>query len=648
MKISQWTALELQKLEKRINEQYDQASKDLKRSADRYFNGWDEKVNGRMIHHQGMHERLAEQEQAYLNGKYTDDQWIAYKISQLGRGAQWEDLKDQMTERLAQASLITQDYVNGKLPAIYTKNSNAVAKIAQDSAMDQGITGIRFDLVDEYAVKRLMEGSREVRPYKPIVIDLPKVNRYNYTKLQNALLQGILQGDSIDHLADRFMKVSNMNRASAIRNARTACTGAQNAGKQDRYEDLASKGCDVYKMWIATPDERTREEHMDAWNEYGDENGMIPYDEPFEVGGEELMFPCDLSLGASGWNVYNCRCTMRSKFKFKSILSDELRESANIRLVDEDAPNEANTEPQTHYGNAVDSLSEERKNDVIGFIQNSDEDIRKVWEDSADKLEAPVYDSQKGAYYSPEENVVHFTNESEAFEGNNYDSEYNTYFHEYSHDIDHAIGFTDEYGEEFADSIMNEAVNNIAESIQMDEYFDMISAVQDTDLGVGMERYVRDIIREKDPDEWKEIRSEFREKAQDYQYLKEMYRKYSNPLQAFESIDTDERKEIVKNFCEKVKDSYTMRERGDISDMYEAVTFRYASISYPFGCGHGGDYYRKFDFDKNMYVARKEAVSHEGFAEMLSATICRNNSLDTIKEHFPKSYDLFRSKIRNR
>lgn len=365
MTADKWTDQELKKLENKIAKEYKQAEKELDQKAKEYFREYAERWNREEVYHQaGILSEDAfgrwfkanrdgsvtdsELKSIYRShvGRYTDESFKAWEIAQLGRGAHWEDLKNQMTERLAQSAVIAQDYINGKLPAIYVKNSNEVAKIAQDSAMEQGITGIRFDLVDEYAVKRLMEGSREVKPYKPIVIDLPKTNRFNYTKLQNALIQGILQGDSIEHLADRFMKVSDMNRSSAIRNARTACTGAQNGGKQDRYADLASKGCEVVKMWIATPDERTRDEHMDAWDEYGTEDKAIPYDEPFEVGGESLMFPADLSLGASGWNVYNCRCVMRSKVKFKSILSDEMRDKANIRLVGEDAPNEANTEPQ--------------------------------------------------------------------------------------------------------------------------------------------------------------------------------------------------------------------------------------------------------------------------------------------------------------
>lgn len=329
MNADKWTDQALAKLEKRIAREYKQAGEEISQKATNYYYGYDEMIGDKLVHHKGMYERLAEQ---YATGQYTDEEFKRYAYAQAGRGAHWDDLKEQMAQRLDESAKITQGYINDILPSVYVKNSNEVSKIATESAMEQGVTGIRFDLVDEHTVKRLMEGSREVRPYKPVNIDLPKLNRYNYTKLQNALLQGILQGDSIEHMADRFMKVSNMNRASAIKNARTSVTGAQNGGKQDRYEELTKKGCDVYKMWIATADERTRDEHMEAWEEYGNEESAIPYDEPFEVGGELMMYPADTSMGASGWNVYNCRCTMRTKIKFKSVLSDDMREKANIRL----------------------------------------------------------------------------------------------------------------------------------------------------------------------------------------------------------------------------------------------------------------------------------------------------------------------------
>lgn len=317
MTADKWTDEALERLEKRIKREYAQASKDLQEKAEKYFSNYKE--------------RWEKEYKAFQDGKYTEAQFKAWELSQLGRGEHWNELKQQMTERMAQSIEIAKNYSNGVLPSVYVRNSNEIASLAQASAMEQGVAGVKFDLVDEYTVKRLMENASEVKPYKPIAINLPKQNSWNMNNIQNALLQGILQGDSITHLADRFQSVANMNRAQAIRSARTAVTGAQSAGKQDRYEDLASKGCIVTKMWVATDDDNTRKEHAQAMEDYGTEEKAIPYDEPFEVGGEELMYPADKS--GSAWNIYNCRCTMKTgKIKFKSVLSDEKRKEARIKV----------------------------------------------------------------------------------------------------------------------------------------------------------------------------------------------------------------------------------------------------------------------------------------------------------------------------
>lgn len=56
------------------------------------------------------------------------------------------------------------------------------------------------------------------------------------------------------------------------------------------------------KQWSAIIDKRTREHHRDY------SGTAVPITEPFEILGELMMFPRDLSLGASSDNVTNCRC----------------------------------------------------------------------------------------------------------------------------------------------------------------------------------------------------------------------------------------------------------------------------------------------------------------------------------------------------
>ena len=341
---------ELEKLENRLRKMYEQASDELAQTTSDYFAKYRERfkreelamltttldkdeIADRWVQLygslDGFNSWYKKADHAYgETAQEAQQKFQAWEMSQLGRGEHWEMMRDQMAQRLTEVNQQAQGYTNGILPAMYSSESNAVMKIAQDSAMEQGITGIRFDLVDEHTVARLMAGSREIRPYKRIEINLPRDTQWNLGKLQNALLQGILQGDSIDKMSKRFEAVVGMNRASAIRNARTAVTCARSAGKQDRYNDLAKQGVVFTKIWVATDDERTREEHAEA------DGQEVDYNLPFEVGGEELMYPADEH--GSPWNIYNCRCTMKTgKPQFHSILSEEQREQANIKIVDD-------------------------------------------------------------------------------------------------------------------------------------------------------------------------------------------------------------------------------------------------------------------------------------------------------------------------
>ena len=123
-------------------------------------------------------------------------------------------------------------YINDRTPGIYSLNRNYAAyTIEQQAGQDVG-----FDLWDEQTIRRLAMEQPDLMPYYPPKravkrgIDLAWGKR----QITAQVTSGILQGESIKHLADRLQtNIPNMNRTSAIRAARTAVTGAQNAGRLD-------------------------------------------------------------------------------------------------------------------------------------------------------------------------------------------------------------------------------------------------------------------------------------------------------------------------------------------------------------------------------------------------------------------------------
>ena len=112
-----------------------------------------------------------------------------------------------------------------------------------------------------------------------------------------------MQGSSIPGIANaRMTAIPGMELTSAVRAARTAMTGAQNAGRMDSYAAAQRMGIKLQKRWLATLDNRTRHEHRKLDGQVRDN------EKPFEVDGEEIRFPGDPE--AAGYLVYNCRCTL--------------------------------------------------------------------------------------------------------------------------------------------------------------------------------------------------------------------------------------------------------------------------------------------------------------------------------------------------
>ena len=161
---------------------------------------------------------------------------------------------------------------------------------------------VGFDLWDEQTVKRLIKDEPDLMPYYPAKRALNRGIDLAYGKRQISacVTSSILQGKSIKGMADDLqIRIPAMNRTSAIRTARTAVTGAQNAGRIDSYTAAKKMGIKLKKEWLATLDGRTRHSHAMLDGE------QVDNEKKFSNG---CMFPGDPNGPAA--EVYNCRCTL--------------------------------------------------------------------------------------------------------------------------------------------------------------------------------------------------------------------------------------------------------------------------------------------------------------------------------------------------
>lgn len=276
----------LAELESKITQVYREANKELTQKAQDYFDRF--KV------------RYQKEYEAYQNGAYTKVEFNAWVKAQVMRGKRWTTLRDNAAERITNANTVAASYINDSTPSIWSLNYNYEGYRAENE-----VVGISFDICDEQTVKRLIKDNPSVLPTLPQekAIGIPKDQLWNQQKLTQSVASAIIQGKSISKLADSFQNVTNMNRVSAIRNARTAFTSAQNGGRQESYNSLADMGVNVQKRWVATLDGATRESHMRVDGE------VVDYKDTFSNG---LEYPADPSGPPA--EVYNCRCTMEAVF----------------------------------------------------------------------------------------------------------------------------------------------------------------------------------------------------------------------------------------------------------------------------------------------------------------------------------------------
>lgn len=285
------TALTLQQIERRLKKVY----KEAKQEAENTFNDYINKLAPKM----------QEKQKQLAAGKITQAEYDEWFNGKMFTAKHWKELSQILAQQQTYANITAMKIVNGALPTVYGYGY----KTAVESITDQA-TGMGFELQDAWTlhdkdtINRLVTENHQLLPTRSV--NIPKDLRWNENHIQSALTQGLLHGDSIEHLAGRLQTVTDMNHRAAIRNARTMVTGAENAGRQTSYDRMTKNGVKMKKVWMATHDSRVRDAHEVMDGQEVDE------DDKFTDGeGNRLEYPGDPS--APPGTVYNCRCTMHAK-----------------------------------------------------------------------------------------------------------------------------------------------------------------------------------------------------------------------------------------------------------------------------------------------------------------------------------------------
>lgn len=277
------TDLALKRLEARLRAVYRQAERDIAAKTEDYWK-----------RHAARDEKYRQQ---VKDGKLSKEDYEAWQRGQVFQGDAWTARKGAIQDVLYNADTAALQMINdGKVDA-FAANANYMGY-----ALEHGENvNFSFSLYDGPTVARLLKDNPQILPKARVKKEKAYVW---YNKLvNNCVLQGIIQGESIGEIAERIGKTTGeRTRTAMLRNARTAYTGAQNAGRLEGMRQAEKLGVNVKKRWMATLDARTRDAHADLDGQVQDR------DKPFKSPLGDIMFPGDPT--AKPGLVYNCRCTI--------------------------------------------------------------------------------------------------------------------------------------------------------------------------------------------------------------------------------------------------------------------------------------------------------------------------------------------------
>ena len=237
--------------------------------------------------------------QQLQDGKITAATYRDWLRGQVFQRRRWQAQLDDLSKTLTRVNQIAMDIINGEVPGVMAMNANW----AQFEIEKAGNINMGFGLYDEDTVKRLLRDEPNLLP--PSRVEIPKDEAWNMKAISRQINMGIVTGEGLEDIAKRLRKVAEMSANQARTHARTAMTGAQNAGRIEGYHRAEEMGIKLEKEWLATLDKRTRHAHAALDGQH------VPVNEPFQSELGKIMYPGDPNARPA--NVYNCRCTLISR-----------------------------------------------------------------------------------------------------------------------------------------------------------------------------------------------------------------------------------------------------------------------------------------------------------------------------------------------
>jgi hypothetical protein len=234
----------------------------------------------------------------FEKGEITKKELEDWRKQTFTTGREWAKFEKAFTAETTATNQEAMKVVREQLEKTFELNANYTAYQIETKARIIDV----FDLVDKPTIERIMKQRPDLFPQPSVNVAIDKL--WNRKQLNGAILQGILNGESIPKIAKRLSEVAIKDYKVAVSNARTATTGAENGGRVYSYERAEEMGIELEQEWLATLDGRTRDSHRQLDGKKIKVGGTFP---------NGCKFPGDPDGKPS--ETRGCRCTLVAALK---------------------------------------------------------------------------------------------------------------------------------------------------------------------------------------------------------------------------------------------------------------------------------------------------------------------------------------------
>lgn len=516
------------------------------------------------------------------------------KIRELAGRTDTENLQSIIYQKQYQEALKKQ--LDGILDALQNKEFENIAEYLT-GCYEDGFLGALYDIhgqgipfifpIDQAQVVDAVQTDSKISTnlYTRLGEDVSYLKKSIRAELSRGIANGSTWTEMAAHIAHGMNSPFHKAMNKAMRISRTEGHRIQNRAQMDMLNKAKENGADVVKQWISTLDDRTRESHKIL-------DGQIRESEDyFEVNGHKAKYPG--GFGVTSEDIH-CRCCMgqRAKWNLDQDELDTLQDRASYFDLDKSKDFEEFKKKYLQASDIVDTMDltdiklgelesaygKKHSKAIRKQMEKAPEEIRRAWNDCVGDFHCldPRYRGDK-AYYSPGLDGVKL-NITKVAKGSDYQTPYQVVFHEYGHHTDYILNR--KYGDGDRKKSFSETYKNGV-------------------FGKTLKREAKDAV-----EKFAKKRGIFEDDAQTIDWGK-----------------------AEQEFCIQIKKELSLIQRSDISDMFEPIMS--GKCAYPFGVGHGTDYWKSRNNGK------------EGFAEIYSAVVDNPESLEQVKRFFPESFKIF-------